>query len=58
MLYEYTRAGELLGMMPLWAGLSGLDESIGQPEGVAIDAAGTLYIVAEPNLFYRFDKQG
>ena len=57
-LYEYTRAGELLGMMPLWAGLSGLDESIGQPEGVAIDAAGTLYIVAEPNLFYRFDKQG
>ena len=45
-------------MMPLWAGLSGLDESIGQPEGVAIDAAGTLYIVAEPNLFYRFDKQG
>ena len=55
-LYEYTRAGELLGMMPLWAGLSGLDESIGQPEGVAIDAAGTLYIVAEPNLFYRFER--
>lgn len=55
-LYEYTRAGEPVGMMPLWARRSGLVDAIGQPEGVAMDEAGTLYIVAEPNLFYRFEK--
>lgn len=56
-LYEYTRAGELLGVMPLWSGMSGLTNTIGQPEGVAIDDEGTLYIVSEPNLFYRFEKR-
>ena len=56
-LYEYTPGGRLLGLMPLWADMNGLDDYIPQPEGVALDADGSLYIVSEPNLFYRFDKK-
>ena len=56
-LYEYTRSGQPLGALPLWGNMAGLDHTIAQPEGVAIDGAGTLYIVAEPNLFYRFEKR-
>ena len=56
-LYEYDRNGDLAGMMPLWAGESGLERTIPQPEGVAMDGAGVLYLVSEPNLFYRFEKR-
>ena len=56
-LYEYDRNGDLAGMMPLWAGESGLERTIPQPEGVAMDGAGALYLVSEPNLFYRFEKR-
>ena len=56
-LYEYSRQGELLGMLPLWADAGGLHDTIPQPEGVAMDDAGVLYVVSEPNLFYRYEKR-
>jgi uncharacterized protein YjiK len=33
-----------------------LKESVGQAEGLTRDDAGNLYVVSEPNLFYRFRK--
>ncbi|MDR0672496.1 MAG: SdiA-regulated domain-containing protein [Zoogloeaceae bacterium] len=54
-LAEYSKSGELISMMPLWGGWHGLKRSIPQAEGVTVDNEDALYIVSEPNLFYRFD---
>ncbi|MDR2626371.1 MAG: SdiA-regulated domain-containing protein [Zoogloeaceae bacterium] len=53
-LVEYAKSGEIVSMMPLWRGWHGLKRSIPQAEGVTTDTEGALYIVSEPNLFYRF----
>lgn len=53
-LTEYDTGGEIVGALPLWAGSAGLRERVPQAEGVAIAPDGTLYVVSEPNLFYRF----
>jgi uncharacterized protein YjiK len=55
-LAEYSKAGELISLMPLWRGWHGLERTIPQAEGVTVDAQGTIYIVSEPNLFYRFER--
>ena len=34
----------------------GLKRGVPQAEGLAIDDQGVLYLVSEPNLFYRFAK--
>ncbi|MDR1647398.1 MAG: SdiA-regulated domain-containing protein [Zoogloeaceae bacterium] len=57
MLAEYSKAGDLVSMAPLWRGWHGLARAIPQAEGVTVDPQGTLYIVSEPNLFYRFEKR-
>jgi uncharacterized protein YjiK len=57
LLAEYSKAGELIGLMPLWRGWHGLERSIPQAEGVAVAPGGTIYIVSEPNLFYRFERE-
>lgn len=51
---EYSRGGELLGVMPLWCGLHGLKRTVPQAEGIALGPDGAIYIVSEPNLFYVF----
>ena len=55
-LTEYSRSGEILSLLPLWRGRHGLARKVPQPEGVTLGPDGALYLVSEPNLFYRFDK--
>ena len=54
-LIEYDADGAPLSLLSLWAGRHGLQNSVPQAEGVAIGPDGEIYIVSEPNLFYRFD---
>ena len=56
MLLELDELGKQVSFMTLLGGFNGLKETIPRAEGVAIDEQGTLYMVSEPNLFYRFEK--
>ncbi|MDR0672112.1 MAG: SdiA-regulated domain-containing protein [Zoogloeaceae bacterium] len=56
-LSEYSPEGELVDIMLLWKGRHGLARAISQAEGVTMDGRGDLYIVSEPNLFYRFEPE-
>jgi uncharacterized protein YjiK len=55
-LVEYAPDGTVLSYLPLWRGMNGLSSSIAQAEGVAVGPDGDVFIVGEPNLFYRFAK--
>lgn len=55
-LIEYSRSGQPISMLPLWQGQHGLERRVPQAEGVAMAPDGTLFVVSEPNLFYRFEK--
>ncbi|MFJ4372470.1 SdiA-regulated domain-containing protein [Pseudomonas japonica] len=57
MLLELDEQGEQVSFMTLLGGFNGLAKRIPRAEGVAMDEAGTLYMVSEPNLFYRFRKE-
>ncbi|MFI8226773.1 SdiA-regulated domain-containing protein [Pseudomonas sp. NPDC085632] len=57
LLLELDEKGEQVSFMTLLGGFNGLKNTIPRAEGVTMDEAGTLYMVSEPNLFYRFDKQ-
>ncbi|NLD15288.1 MAG: SdiA-regulated domain-containing protein [Gammaproteobacteria bacterium] len=54
MLLELDSKGEPVSFMSFMTGFNGLGQSISQAEGVAMDARGVIYVVGEPNLFYRF----
>ncbi|WP_252092310.1 SdiA-regulated domain-containing protein [Pseudomonas sp. MWU13-3659] len=56
MLLELDEKGEQVSFMTLLGGFNGLKDTIPRAEGVAMDDKGNLYIVSEPNLFYRFRK--
>ena len=59
LLVEMTDQGEFVSFRTLlggWFGRGDLHDSAPQPEGVALDDQGNLYVVSEPNLFYRFRK--
>jgi len=57
MLLELDEQGEQVSFMTLQGGFNGLKKRIPRAEGVAMDEAGTLYMVSEPNLFYRFTNK-
>ncbi|PKM30805.1 MAG: DNA-binding protein [Gammaproteobacteria bacterium HGW-Gammaproteobacteria-11] len=57
MLVEYDADGEPLSLLGLWRGMSGLQRTVPQAEGVAVDDRQRIYLVSEPNLFYRFAPQ-
>jgi uncharacterized protein YjiK len=57
LLLELNEKGEQVSFMTLLGGFNGLKKTIPRAEGVTMDEAGTLYMVSEPNLFYRFEKQ-
>lgn len=54
LLIEMTVEGKIISFRSLVRGFAGLQKSIPQAEGVSIDTDGHLYVVSEPNLFYRF----
>jgi uncharacterized protein YjiK len=57
LIAEYDQQGRLAGIMPLWFNWHGLKRSIRRPEGLALTPNGTIFIVSEPNLFYRFEPR-
>nr|WP_298136037.1 SdiA-regulated domain-containing protein [uncultured Pseudomonas sp.] len=50
-------SGELISFRSLIGGFAGLKNSVPQGEGMTLDADGNLYLVSEPNLFYRFQRK-
>lgn len=56
LVLELDVQGKPLASMSLRKGFQGLSQSVPQAEGIAMDGAGTLYMVSEPNLFYVFGK--
>lgn len=56
LLLEFDAAGQAVDLLILRAGWHGLKKTIPQAEGVAIDDDGNVFILSEPNLFYRFSR--
>ncbi|HDS1737905.1 MULTISPECIES: SdiA-regulated domain-containing protein [Pseudomonas] len=56
MLLELDENGNQVSFMTLLGGFNGLEDRVPRAEGVAMDEQGTLYMVSEPDLFYRFKK--
>ncbi len=56
LVLELDVQGKPLSSMSLRKGFQGLQKSVPQAEGIAMDDAGTIYLVSEPNLFYVFKK--
>jgi uncharacterized protein YjiK len=57
LLMELDKKGEQVSFIALLRGFNGLKNTIPRAEGVTMDEASNLYMVSEPNLFYRFEKQ-
>ncbi|WP_072679938.1 SdiA-regulated domain-containing protein [Arcobacter sp. LA11] len=53
---EVSLDGVQVSFADLEKGFLGLKKDVPQAEGITMDEEGTLFIVSEPNLFYRFNK--
>jgi uncharacterized protein YjiK len=56
LILELDVDGRPLTTLSLSKGRQGLQKTVPQAEGIAMDDDGTLYLVSEPNLFYVFKK--
>jgi uncharacterized protein YjiK len=56
LVLELNVEGKPISSLSLLGGRNGLARSVPQGEGIAMDNQGVLYLVSEPNLFYRFKK--
>lgn len=56
LLLELDLDGRPISTLSLKKGRHGLEKSVPQAEGIAMDDDGTVYVVSEPNLFYVFKK--
>lgn len=58
LIVEFDDQGQVVSYRNLLGGRFGeLRHSTPQAEGLTMDADGNLYVVSEPNLFYRFEKR-
>jgi len=57
MAVEYNRDRDPVGVLPLRQGWHGLAHAVPQAEGVALGPDRALYVVSEPNLFYRYEPR-
>lgn len=58
LIVEFDEQGQVVSYRDLLGGRFGeLQRSTPQAEGLTLDAEGNLYVVSEPNLFYRFEKR-
>lgn len=56
LILELDITGWPIDKLSLKAGRHGLQKTVPQAEGVAMDDEGILYLVSEPNLFYIFRR--
>ncbi|MGJ7516646.1 SdiA-regulated domain-containing protein [Pseudomonas baetica] len=56
LVLELDVDGRPLSTLGLRKGSQGMQKTVPQAEGIAMDDDGTIYLVSEPNLFYVFKK--
>ena len=56
LVLELDVEGRPLSTLSLRKGFQGLQATVPQAEGIAMDETGTIYLVSEPNLFYVFKQ--
>lgn len=56
LIVEYSPDGKAVSLLPMWRGFHGLSRRVPQAEGLAVGPDGAIYVISEPNLFYRFDR--
>jgi uncharacterized protein YjiK len=56
LVMELKREGQLVSFRSLQGGFAGFERSVPLAEGMTVDGDGRLYLVSEPNLFYRLGR--
>jgi uncharacterized protein YjiK len=55
LIVEFGSQRQVSGLLVLRRGWHGLKADVPQAEGIAVGPGGEIFVVSEPNLFYRFD---